>query len=352
VNAPGRHRGIRNGGLLVCLLVLAPLALGQGDWLAQASKLFEQQRWTEAAQEFQRIEEARPGQTEARLFVGKSFVHLNRFPEAGAALESYLQQHSDSAEALYLLAYVRFRENRPEESLQISTRAARISAPTSDDLKVVGLDYLLLKDHASAIRYLRMGVAMQPNNVEALYALGRVLYEENQFDAAIEALQAVLRLDSRNVKAQDNLGLCFEGKNEMDRAMSAYRKAIEMDRAANRHTAQPYLNLGMALARTDHPEQAVPLLQRAVELDPDSAKAHMELGRALMVLSRLPEAVGELERSVRLKSDDASSHYLLGRVYLRLNKSELGKKELAISDEIMKAKQGSGMSGMARRLKE
>ena len=329
--------------VLVLLVALVPVLHGQSDPFAAAQRLFDRQQWADAAQAFQQIETARPQETPALLFVAKSRVHLNQFSEAGAALDAYLQAHPENAEALYLLAYVRFRENRPEESLQISTRAARISTPQSDDLKIVALDYVLLKDRLSAIRYLRMAVVMQPSNVEALYALGRVLYEENQFDAAIEAFGAVLRRDPQNVKAQDNLGLCYEGKNEMERALPAYRKAIELDDRAARHSAQPYLNLGILLTRTDKAAEAVPFLQRAVELDPDSPKTHMELGRTYSLLNRFAEAAAELEKSVQLKSDDGGTHYLLGRVYVRLGKGELGKKEFAITDKLMQSKRTSAM---------
>ena len=52
-----------------------------------------------------------------------------------------------------MLGFVLNRENRPVESLEFYTKAAAITRPTADDLKIVGLDYVLLDDYAERPHY-------------------------------------------------------------------------------------------------------------------------------------------------------------------------------------------------------
>ncbi|MBZ5679881.1 MAG: tetratricopeptide repeat protein [Acidobacteriia bacterium] len=335
---------LRAPNFLICIALLAamaPLARTQSPSFVAAMKLFQQQRWEEAASAFQAIETSSPGETDALLYKGKSLINLGRFADADPALVAYSAAHPQSDETLYLLAYTHFREGKPEESLNLSTRAAKLRAPEADDLKIVALDYVLLNDLASASRYLQQSLQLKPNNVEARYALGRVLYQQNQFDQAITAFQEVLRIDPRNVKAQDNLGLAWEGKNETEQAIAAYQKAIEMDKAAAHHYEQPFLNLGTLLSKLNRSEAAIPLLTRAIEIDAGSAQAHLELGRAYFNASQMDKAQGELEEAARLQPQKRETHYLLGRLYQRLGKTDQAKDEFKTTEDLIHAEGGN-----------
>src|SRR5882672_6273578 len=83
--------------------------------------LFQQHRWAEAAGAFESVEKAQPGKTDALLYRAKSLVNLSQFSEAAVSLEAYLARHPQSDDALYLLAYVRFREDKPQDSLKLYT---------------------------------------------------------------------------------------------------------------------------------------------------------------------------------------------------------------------------------------
>ena len=129
--------------------------------------------YASAATLFAKAETAAPGATDALVFEARSLVHLQDFSAAESALRRYLAAHGNSDEALYLLGFVLERENRAKESLEIYTRAAALKTPTGDDLKIVGLDYVLLNDYPDAIKWLEKAVQMEPKNKEAWYYLGR-----------------------------------------------------------------------------------------------------------------------------------------------------------------------------------
>src|SRR6185312_2843533 len=213
----------------------------------QGSQLFYQHRWQDAADAFQNCELGSPGKTDALLYRAKSLVNLSDFTGAAASLDSYIASHPDSDDALYLLGYVRFRLDHPRQSLDAFAHAAKLKAPQASDLKIAGLDYVLLNDYDSAARYLEQSLKMNPQDAEARYHLGRVRYQQNQFDPAIAAFEEVLRQEPANARAEDNLGLCLEAKNQNEKAIAAYRKAIEMDATASAKIPQPYVDLGRLL---------------------------------------------------------------------------------------------------------
>ncbi len=312
----------------------------------EAMQLFQGHRWAEAASAFDELEKAEPGKTAASLYRGKALVNLGNFDEAAVALEGYRAAHSESADAVYLLAYVRFRQDKPKESLQLFSEAGRLQTPTADDLKAVALDYVLLADYDDAARYLEQALAADPENVEARYHLGRVRYQQNRFDLAIAAFEGVLRREPNNVKAEDNLGLSLEAKNEVDAALAAYRKAVQLDENLPTHSEQPYLNLGMLLEKSGHAEDAVLLLERAARIARASGKAHYQLAKAYFELNRFDSARQEAETAIKLDPGESADHYLLGRIYQRSGKADLAKEQFRVTEELIHAK-GANSSGMA-----
>lgn len=347
----GSARAIR-WAAVIGLLISASFALAETDTSQSAQDLFAQHRWREAAAAFAAIEKAQPGTTDARLYLGKCYVNLEKWEAAFQELQAYLADHPQSDDAAYLLGYIRFRQDEPKESLNLYTAAARIKTPRSDDLKIVGLDYVLLDDYIDAAHYLEISLQMNPESVEARYHLGRVRYQLNQFDAAIAAFEEVLKHDPNNVKAEDNLGLCLEAKDLNEQAVAAYRKAIAWDQGAGTHEVEPYLDLGILLSKSNQPQEAATMLGEAAQIDPGSSRAHYELGKVYFSLSKLPDAEREAKEAVRLDPQNASAHYLLGRIYHRTGQSDLETKEFNLTQQIMSSSRqhATGMAtGMDRR---
>src|ERR1039457_261566 len=335
----------------LAVVVFAPELPAQSISFTNAVELFQRHQWAEAAAAFAECERSDPGRTDALLYRGKSLINLGQFDSAASALQTYWEAHSNSDDAVYLLAYVRFRENKPEESLRLFTDAAKLRTPTADDLKVVALDYVLLADYDDAAHYLEVALSMDPANVEARYHLGRVRYQQNRFDLAIAAFEEVLRRDPKNLKAQDNLGLSLDAENKTEQAIAAYQKAIQLDATATLQSEQPYLNLGMLLARSNRLDEAIPFLVRASEITPKAGKIHYELCKAYFSLNRSEERRREAEQEVNLEPGDGPSHSPLGRIYQRLGKTELAAQQFRRMQDMIHdsdANPGTGMgSGMS-----
>jgi tetratricopeptide (TPR) repeat protein len=334
--------------VLLLVAVASPVAIsGQTDSCTAAMQRFREHRWSEAEHGFEECEQRDPGKTDALLYRGKSLVNMRRFDDAAAALERYSRSHPQSDDAVYLLAYISFREDKPKDSLRLFSDAAKLKPPAANDLMIVALDYVLLDDYADAAHYLESSLKLNPDDVEARYHLGRVRYQQNQFDLAIAAFEEVIKQDPANVKAQDNLGLSLEAKNQIEPAITAYQKAIELDQAAVSPSEQPYLNLGTLLLKSNRIDEAIQLLERATQIAPGEFKVHYELGRAYFGSHHLDPARQQAEESVKLSPSDSSSHYLLGRIYQRLNRKEDADEQFRLTAELIRKKSADSKRGMA-----
>jgi tetratricopeptide (TPR) repeat protein len=280
-----------------------------------------------AAQLFGQAEVEAPGTTEALLYAGRSFVRLQSYAKAEQAFREYVRKNPVSSEGYYLLGYVLNRENKPKDSLEIYTKAASLAPPTSDDLKIVAVNYVLLNDNADAIHWLLRAVQMDPQNKEAWYYLGRAYYTETRLTDARAAFEKVLELDPHNAKAENNIGLIYESSAKPEEALAAYRKAIAWQEGSVRPSEQPYLNLGNLLITLEQPAEAIAPLEKAVTLAENNPQCRLRLGTAYLRVGRLKEALAQLEESVRLDPEDASAHYQLGRYYKQVHQLEAAKAE-------------------------
>lgn len=271
--------------------------------------------YARAATMFANIEASTPGKTDALLYRAKSLVHLEDFANADQSLRAYLNSHRDSSDALYMLGYVLNRENRASDSLTIYTKAAAITRPTTDDLKIVGLDYVLLNDYADAIKWLEKSVALDSKNKDAWYYLGRAYYTQSQLFKAREAFLTALELDPRDSKVENGLGLVFESDAQPAAALDAYQTAIAWDENNPHKSEQPYVNLGSLLLQQGRGQEAIKPLETAVLLAPENAYCRMRLGAAYVQAGKMDQAQQELEKATQLDPENAAAHYQLGRVY-------------------------------------
>jgi predicted Zn-dependent protease len=78
---------------------------------------------------------------------------------------------------------------------------------------------------------------------------------------------------------------------------------------------------------------AIEHFTRAVKFDPTFADAMIELGRTLISADRPAEAVPYLEKAVQLQPDNPSAHYQLATAYRRVGRTEDAQKETAAFQE-------------------
>jgi Tfp pilus assembly protein PilF len=94
------------------------------------------------------------------------------------------------------------------------------------------------------------------------------------------------------------------------------------------------VNLGNLLMEQGQINEALPALERAVELAPNNAFCHMTLGIAYRQLHKLDQAQRELERATQLDPDNPTAHYQLGRVYKDQHALDCARKEFEKTAEL------------------
>jgi adenylate cyclase len=184
--------------------------------------------------------------------------------------------------------------------------------------------------------------------------------------AAVREFEAALRLDSLFARAWTNLGTTWlqlgslyytaelgiardsalaRGRGTIDRALSIDSSLVEtmiaramiMPAAQNLplieraialepRNAEAYHSLGLSLRHLHRNEDAVAAFRRAVEIEPDKVISLQNLGQTLMLLRRPREAVVWLDSAVALRPDAAFFYLSAGFVHLQLGDTAAARR--------------------------
>jgi Flp pilus assembly protein TadD len=258
-------------------------------------------------------------------------VRDGKFAQADAILRPLIAAEPKAAEPRYLLAYALLREDKPAESLKEYTSAATLRAPTASELRSVALDYVLLKALPDADRWMSRALAMDTNDAETWYAMGRLRYTQGRYGDALTCFEKTLALNPRSVKGENNLGLAYEALNRNDDAVRAYRNAIAWQKDDPAPSEQPLLNLAILLQHRNQLPEAQQLLEQAAKIAPKDPHIHENLGQVYLHTDRAADAAKEFADAVRLAPQNPRYHYLLGQAYRRAGDEGQAKQEFARS---------------------
>lgn len=124
---------------------------------------------------------------------------------------------------------------------------------------------------------------------------------EGDYDVALQAAQRAVQVAPEDASTQFYLGtaLLLQTGSRAGEAIAPLRKAL----ASNPNWIGCLQNLGVALARCGRFDKAIKFLERARDLEPNSAGIRLSLGNSYLRVHRPSSARGELQEALRLKND-------------------------------------------------
>ena len=295
------------------------LALADEMFSAEAESDIEAIRaaFTEGRQlPFDLITNAREGMAEVYFVIGSALAsdEDGTLPLVYARLAEYLAPAH--AEAMLLSA--RLLERLDQHAL---ADIAYARVPEGDPFYVsaqLGRGQALFDAGApeEAISQLRALAAQRPEDIDVLSTLGDFLRREEAHAEAAEIYARAIALidtpDRRHWVLYYTYAIVLERDGRFSEAEPWFRKALEF--VPDNPSVLNYLGYSLVEERRNL-DEALDMIERAVEGDPDSGYIVDSLGWALYRLGRFDEAVPVMERAVELMPTDPILNDHLGDVY-------------------------------------
>jgi predicted Zn-dependent protease len=114
-------------------------------------------------------------------------------------------------------------------------------------------------------------------------------------------------------------------------------KELQAELTNNPNHAQALAYLADCQIQLNNPEAALPLLKKAVSLDPKIELAHVDLGVLYADAGKNDDALRELKRAEQLDPTDQNVHWRLGRFYKSIGKKAEAEVEFQKTRSLQKA---------------
>jgi len=181
---------------------------------------------------------------------------------------------------------------------------------------------------ASSERRLGHALEVTSDNFITHHNLADYYLQVNRNEEARQQEAEALRINPLYLEARLNLALALSLLGRPGDAETEYRRALELH-PEGKQMVVAHSGLGAALAAQHRTTEALPELQLAVRLKPESADGHYNLGTALAELGRNREAASELAAAVRLQPEDAEAHHKLALALAAQGKQDEAANEFA-----------------------
>lgn len=281
--------------------------------------LLDAQRASDALVRLQRVRQLEPERADAQFQTVRAYLLLNRLTNARQEAALFSTSHPDGTAAIGQ-AFLEF--GHPEDAIPYLQKAIKAN-PADESTRHLLAEAWLFKgrllqraNDARANDFLNRTIELEPNWFEPRYSLAVSFYLQYNYDAALRQLGQALRLDGRCARCLFLTGVIDFNRADLPQAKSAFDRAITLEPASARFRT----HRGVLFSRWNKLPEAEADLRDAIALDPKYGLPHYELGKLLVRSSRLDDAARELETAVRLNPGLTQALYQLGQVDTRLGK--------------------------------
>lgn len=179
-----------------------------------------------------------------------------------------------------------------------------------------------------AERYFREAAELDPNYVRAWIAIARnsslmlqtgLIGTDEYIATAAPVIDRALELDGRRPEAHAQKGVLNWFSGDLDAAEAAFRRALDL-RPGYSATLAAY---GIYLRSTGRPQEAIPVLEKALRDDPLSTEILFNLGKAEMYAGRPEKNVQYSERIRQIEPTSVYGYTSALQAYLWLGRYDL-----------------------------
>jgi tetratricopeptide (TPR) repeat protein len=168
------------------------------------------------------------------------------------------------------------------------------------------------RDQAEA-RY-RQVLHEDPNHAGALYGLGTLALQAEQYDIAADFIRRAIAARGDWAEGFYHLGLALQGIGHFQQATVSQRRAV----ALNPQLFEAQYNLAVCLQISGQNTGAIAAFERAIAIKGDDPLTLLNFAIALRGAGRFDEAIAEVRKSVEINPDFAEAWLQLG-ILLREN---------------------------------
>ena len=319
--------------------------------------LMRAKRLDAAREQFERAAKAQPGFVDAQSNLGSVLRQLGRIADSVAPLKRAFAGNAKSAEIADLLGASLLDTGDSRGAVAVFETAVKARPRDAQCWLHLAISSQMAGNAKRALEAANESLSIAPNTVKALGARGQALAGLGDLAGARDAFATGVRVAPRDAVAQHNFGVFLREQGEFEPAIERLRSAVQLDAALTpahealvgalveagrsdeamsqgRAFAQAHPDTSAALAMLaaahfaqERIEESVETYRRAVAAPGAESSAFVGYGNALMAAGGGALATRQFERALELDPQNARARFSLAMSHLRSIYDDAGQME-------------------------
>jgi len=197
------------------------------------------------------------------------------------------------------------------EEIMIDAEEAAKLAAASTEVRLnlgEGLELYNQGEYEQALELFNLAVALDEKQPTLWANIGNTYSKMNQDEQALEAYERAIALAPEDPTLYQNMGGIYGSMGNTVKAQELYEKAVSLSAYGDpKDAAVNYYNMGVTFINAGQTAEAVDALTKAIEADPSYAEAHYQLGISLLGNNDMEGSLEHLKTYLELTPDGPNS---------------------------------------------
>lgn len=286
---------------LAVVLVIFSFVWGCASKYMTSGKVYMQlQEYDKAIEQFEEEKKANPHNVSAYIWLGRAYVAKRNFEEACKSFDKAMEISPSTMDKDF--------KKQPYYYWAIYFNA--------------GASHMKMKDWEMARKRLVRAAALEPDTATTYISLAWTYQNLNQKDSVIASYKKVIELAPQNIIARVDLARFYMDDQNYRDAIPVLQKTVELDST----NSDAFYLLGVCYSfeakdttedvKNEYYDRALTYFKKSTDIDPQNEDAYFNWGTLLYKEKRYEEAIEPFKKAVEIAPDDKEAITFLGAAYL------------------------------------
>lgn len=255
---------------------------------------------------FREAIEANPELDLAHAALARVLLENERWAEARAAAEAFLEVKPEEPLALQTLYDAYWGEDNKEEADKVLARLAAVQPGDAVAARIFNQAVAATRkqDYEAAAKGFEKAYELDSSLHQALLPLAQIHYSKSEWQGAIDRAEAYLEHDKANARAHIVRYLSYRELGNQEAAEAAFGQLSE---GSPKAAAEMFLRDGINYFNDGAIPKSIEAVETSIKLDPENPKAHHQLGLCYSSSGENDKARAAFEKFLELAPEDSEA---------------------------------------------
>ena len=238
-----------------------------------------------------------------KLQAAFSLHQAGHVDKAANAYREILKGDPNNLQALHYLGVIEATLGNIEQAKSLMGRSVSSQPQNIQFIENYAAILFQSEDYNAALKICQQGLQLMQSNGALLYISAISLFKLRRLQNSLAQFDKLLSIQPNHIVALNERGSVLAELKQYDASLESIEKAL----AIKPHYAEGYLNKGNLCRLLKRNDEAIVNYDKALALGPNLADAWLGRGNALRELRRYEEALAAFDRALAIRADLAEA---------------------------------------------